>query len=78
MKRSLCFLFLIAFIMIVGTSFSNTAYAEIQKNIPSTSAKGMILIEKQPVVFLPRKMQTNNFQSQARQNCDSTHGAEQL
>lgn len=46
MKRSLCFLFLIAFIIIIGTSFSNTAYAEIQNDIPSTSAKGMILIEK--------------------------------
>ena len=46
MKRSLCFLFLIAFIIIVGTSFSNTAYAEIQNDIPSTSARAMILIEK--------------------------------
>lgn len=46
MKRSLCFLFLIAFIIIVGTSFSNTAYAEIQNDIPSTSARAMILMEK--------------------------------
>ena len=46
MKRSLCFLFLIAFVIIIGAGFSNTAYAEIQNNIPSTSANGMILMEK--------------------------------
>ena len=46
MKRSLCFLFLIAFVMVVGISFSNTAYAEIQNNIPQTSAKAMIVMEK--------------------------------
>ena len=46
MKRVLCFLFLIVISVIIEISFSNTAHAEIQNNIPSTSAKGMILIEK--------------------------------
>ena len=46
MKRVLCFLFLIVIAVIIETSFSNTAHAEIQNNIPLTSAKGMILIEK--------------------------------
>lgn len=46
MKRVLCFLFLIVIAVIIGTSFSNTAYAEIQNDIPSTSARAMILMEK--------------------------------
>lgn len=46
MKRVLCFLFLIVIAVIIETSFSNTAHAEIQNNIPSTSARAMILMEK--------------------------------
>lgn len=46
MKRVLCFLFLIVIAVIIETSFSNTAHAEIQNNIPSTSARAMVLMEK--------------------------------
>ena len=46
MKRVLCFLFLIVIAVIIETSFSNIAYAEIQNNIPSTSARAMVLMEK--------------------------------
>ncbi len=46
MKRVLCFLFLIVIAVIIGTSFSNTAHAEIQNDIPSTSARAMVLMEK--------------------------------
>ena len=63
MKRSLCFLFLIVIAVIIETSFSNTAHAEIQNNIPSTSARAMILMEK----TTGRVLAQNNFQSQAQQ-----------